>query len=51
MIAIEPMIGLGGAEIETREDGWTIATVDGSLCAHVEHTVMVLGAHPTVLTA
>lgn len=50
VVAIEPMVGLGGAEIETREDGWTIATVDGSLSAHFEHTVMVHGDRPMVLT-
>ncbi len=50
VMAIEPMVGLGGAEIETREDGWTIATVDGSLSAHFEHTVMVSGDRPVVLT-
>ncbi len=50
VMAIEPMVGLGGAEIETREDGWTIATTDGSLSAHFEHTVMVSGDRPVVLT-
>lgn len=50
VMAIEPMVGLGGAEIETRDDGWTIATVDGSLSAHFEHTVIVSGDHPMVLT-
>ncbi len=51
VLAIEPMIGLGGVELETRADGWTIATVDGSLSAHVEHTVVVQGSQPFVLTA
>jgi methionyl aminopeptidase len=50
VLAIEPMIGLGTPELVVRDDGWTIATADGSLAAHVEHTVMV-GRTPTVLTA
>ena len=51
VLAIEPMIGLGGTDLVTREDGWTIATADGSLSAHVEHTVAVRDGYPLVLTA
>lgn len=51
VLAIEPMVGLGGTALETRDDGWTIATADGSLSAHVEHTVVVQGGRPLVLTA
>jgi methionyl aminopeptidase len=50
VLAIEPMIGLGTRELEVREDGWTIATADGSLAAHVEHTVVVAKGRPLVLT-
>ena len=35
----------------TREDGWTVATADGSLAAHLEHTVVVAAGGPLVLTA
>jgi hypothetical protein len=49
--AIEPMIGLGRPELELRDDGWTIATADGSLSAHVEHTVVVGAGGGRVLTA
>ncbi len=38
---IEPMVNLGGAEVRTLEDGWTIVTADGSLSAQFEHTVIV----------
>ncbi len=41
VIAIEPMISLGGHEITTGSDGWTIEMADGSTCAHFEHTVVV----------
>jgi methionyl aminopeptidase len=49
-IAIEPMITAGGAEVALADDGWTISTVDGSLSAHFEHTVAVLGDGPRILT-
>ena len=41
VLALEPMITLGDWRIITAEDGWTIKTVDGSLCAHFEHTVVI----------
>jgi methionyl aminopeptidase len=51
-IAIEPMVNVGGAEIRTLEDKWTVVTVDGSLSAHFEHTVAIgeNGAAPRILT-
>ncbi len=51
VMAVEPMLGLGGTALETREDGWTIATADGSLSAHFEHTMIVNLDRPIVLTA
>lgn len=51
VLAIEPMIGLGSDELELRDDGWTIATVDGSLSAHVEHTVILRRGGAEILTA
>lgn len=41
LIAIEPITSMGRAEIRDGADGWTIATADGSLSAHFEHTVLV----------
>jgi len=50
-IAIEPMINVGGAEIRTLEDKWTVVTEDGSLSAHFEHTVAIQETGtPRVLT-
>ena len=49
-IAIEPMITVGGPEVWLAEDGWTIATTDGSRSAHFEHTVAILPDGPRVLT-
>ena len=51
VLAIEPMLTLGDTRLETRDDGWTIATADGSHAAHVEHTVAVYDRRPLVLTA
>jgi methionyl aminopeptidase len=52
-IAIEPMVNVGGPDIRTLEDKWTVVTQDGSLSAHFEHTVAVAedGAAPRILTA
>lgn len=41
VIAIEPMINLGGKEVYNDKDGWTIRTQDGKPSAHYEHTVCV----------
>jgi len=50
VLAIEPMVNEGRPEITYREDKWTVATVDGSLSAHFEHTVVVTEADPEILT-
>ena len=49
-IAIEPMITMGSPEVWLAEDGWTIATTDGSRAAHFEHTVAILPEGPRILT-
>ncbi|MFB5268971.1 type I methionyl aminopeptidase [Paenibacillus enshidis] len=41
VLAIEPMVNAGARHVRTLEDNWTVVTVDGSLCAHFEHTVAV----------
>jgi len=41
VIAIEPMINLGGKEVFNDKDGWTIRTKDQKPSAHYEHTVCV----------
>lgn len=49
-IAIEPMFTLGSFETRVKPDGWTVATADGGLAAHWEHTLAVTAAGPRVLT-
>jgi len=51
VLAIEPMINCGGAEVRVLEDQWTAVTRDGRLSAHFEHTVAVTEDGPMVLTA
>jgi len=50
VLAIEPMINAGGAEVKVLEDGWTAVTVDGSFSAHFEHTVAITKDGPVILT-
>ena len=49
VLAIEPMVNAGGAEVVTKDDGWTVVTKDGALSAHFEHTVAVGPDGPEIL--
>ncbi len=49
-LAIEPMVNIGGPEVKTLTDGWTIVTADNSLSAHFEHTVAVTKYGYEILT-
>jgi methionyl aminopeptidase len=51
VIAIEPMVTLGGIETFVRQDGWTVATSDGTAAAHWEHSIAVHDGGIWVLTA
>jgi methionyl aminopeptidase len=51
VLAIEPMITIGSPRTVELSDGWTVVTRDGSLAAHVEHTVALLDDGVWVLTA
>ena len=51
VIAIEPMINLGGKEVFNDKDGWTIRTSDGKPSAHYEHTVCVRKAKADTLSS
>lgn len=48
--AIEPMLIAGRADLVELDDGWTVATKDGSLTAHFEHTVAITEDGPLVMT-
>lgn len=49
-LAIEPMVNMGGDEVYTAQDGWTVKTVDGSLSAHFEHTIAITEEGNIILT-
>ena len=49
-LAIEPMVNAGGPGVKILKDGWTAVTQDGSLSAHFEHTVLITGSEPEILT-
>jgi methionyl aminopeptidase len=50
VLAIEPMVNLGGWETKVLGDDWTVVTADGSLSAHFEHTIALTDQGPEVLT-
>lgn len=50
VLALEPMVTLGGIGVESLADGWTIVTKDHSLAAHTEHTIVITSGEPIVVT-
>ena len=50
VIAVEPMLNFGTADIYMLDDGWTICTDDDSPSAHFEHTVVVTKDGYKILT-
>jgi len=50
-LAIEPMLNMGGADVEVLADGWTAVTRDRKFSAHFEHTVAVGREKAEILTA
>ena len=51
VLAVEPMVNLGGWETRLLEDDWTVVAADGSLSAHFEHTIALTETGPEILTA
>ncbi|MDK2858131.1 MAG: methionyl aminopeptidase [Verrucomicrobiota bacterium] len=49
-LAIEPMVNIGGPQVEVLDDNWTAVTKDGHPSAHFEHTVAVGIMEPEILT-
>lgn len=50
VIALEPMVLIGTERTKVMADQWTVASADGSLTAHFEHTVAVTENGPVILT-
>ena len=49
-IAVEPMVNVGGWEVKVLSNDWTVVTVDGSLSAHYENTILITDGEPEILT-
>jgi methionyl aminopeptidase len=49
-LAIEPMVNMGSFHVHTASDEWTVYAADGKPSAHFEHTVLVDGKTPRILT-
>lgn len=49
-IAVEPMVNVGGYAVKVLRDGWTVETLDGSLSAHYENTILITNSEPEILT-
>ena len=49
-LAIEPMVNMGGFEVYTLKNKWTVVTSDGSLSAHYENTIVITDGEPEILT-
>jgi methionyl aminopeptidase len=50
VLALEPMVNSGDYKVNVLNDGWTAVTEDNSLSAHFEHTILVWGDKPQILT-
>jgi methionyl aminopeptidase len=50
VLAIEPMVNVGGHQTKTLQDGWTVVTADRKPSAHFEHTIAVTEGDPLILT-
>jgi methionyl aminopeptidase len=50
VLAIEPMVNVGGPLVRMDDDGWSVFSEDGSLAAHFEFTVAVTADGPRILT-
>ncbi len=50
VLAIEPMINEGSADIEILDDQWTVKTIDRKISAHFEHTIAIFEDHTEILT-
>ena len=49
-LAVEPMINIGGYEVEWMDDEWTVKTKDRSLSAHYENTILITDGEPVILS-
>lgn len=51
VLAIEPMVNIGTADVNVLDDGWTAITADGSPSAHFEHSIVIGKDEPEILSS
>jgi methionyl aminopeptidase len=51
VLAVEPMVNMGRADVDTLSDHWTVVTKDGLPSVHVEHTLAVTSQGIMIVTA
>ena len=49
-IAVEPMVIIGKPDVRTLANDWTVVSVDGTLAAHYENTILITAGEPELLT-
>ena len=49
-LAVEPMINAGSFDVAWMDDDWTVVTMDESLSAHYENTIVITDGEPEILT-
>jgi methionyl aminopeptidase len=49
-VALEPMVLAGDSRVKVLDDRWTVASYDGKLTAHFEHTIAVTDGEAEILT-
>lgn len=50
VLALEPMVNMGGYQVYVEDDDWTVRTLDGKPSAHFEHSVAILANGPKILS-
>ncbi len=50
VLAVEPMVCAGDWRVENLDGNWTTVTVDRSLAAHYENTILITEGEPEILT-
>ncbi len=50
VMALEPMLNVGVADVKVLDDAWTVVTADGKLSAHFEHSLVIFENGPEILS-
>ena len=49
-LAVEPMVNMGDWQVKVLADKWTTVSLDGSLTAHYENSILITDGDPEILT-